>query len=82
MPIYDYYCVDCGARFRGVAGLPDITGLCLDCGGLMLRLDEDIFQHDFTSRLEDQELSRHARTNFPLILEEILEKIFPAEDRL
>lgn len=82
MPIYDYCCVDCGSRFRRVAGLHDITGLCLDCGGLMLRLDEDIFQHYFTSRLEAQEPSRPARTNFPLILEEILKKIFADEDRL
>lgn len=82
MPIYDYCCVDCGSRVRRVAGLQDITGLCCECGGLMLRLDEDIFQYYFASRLEDQEPSGQAKTNFPLILEEILEKIFADEDGL
>lgn len=42
MPIYDYQCVDCAARDQRVAGLDDATAQCT-CGGLMLRLDEDIF---------------------------------------
>jgi hypothetical protein len=31
-----------------VAGLDDHTALCVDCGGIMLRVDEDIFQAYFT----------------------------------
>jgi putative FmdB family regulatory protein len=47
MPIYQYQCVDCGSRDQRVAGLDDHTALCADCGGLMLRLDQDIFQPYF-----------------------------------
>ncbi len=43
MPIYEYQCVDCDGRDQRVAGLDDHTALCADCGGLMLRLDEDVF---------------------------------------
>jgi putative FmdB family regulatory protein len=43
MPIYDYKCVDCGGQDQRVAGLDDHTALCTKCGGLMLRLDEDVF---------------------------------------
>jgi len=35
-----------------VAGLDDHTALCIQCGGLMLRLDEDVFQPYFEKRLE------------------------------
>ncbi len=47
MPIYEYQCVDCGEQDHRVAGLDDHTALCFQCGGLMLRLDEDIFQPYF-----------------------------------
>ena len=47
MPIYEYQCVDCSSRDQRVAGLDDHTALCTQCGGLMLRLDEDIFQSYF-----------------------------------
>ena len=43
MPIYEYQCVDCGGGDQRVAGLDDHTALCTQCGGLMLRLDEDVF---------------------------------------
>jgi len=43
MPIYEYQCVDCGGRDQQVAGLDDHMALCPNCGGLMLRLDEDVF---------------------------------------
>ena len=32
-----------GEREPRVAGLDDHTALCAKCGGLMLRLDEDVF---------------------------------------
>ena len=51
MPLYEYQCVNCGNRDQRVAGLDDHTALCIACGGLMLRLDEDIFQPYF----EEQE---------------------------
>lgn len=44
MPIYEYQCVDCTATDKRVAGIDDHTALCVNCGGLMLRLDEDVFQ--------------------------------------
>jgi putative FmdB family regulatory protein len=47
MPIYRYQCVDCGGQDQRVAGLDDHTALCTQCGGLMLRLDEDIFRPYF-----------------------------------
>lgn len=47
MPIYDYQCVDCSEREQRVAGLDDHTALCVACGGLMLRLDVDVFQPYF-----------------------------------
>ena len=47
MPIYEYQCVDCEGRDQRVAGLDDHTALCTQCGGLMLRLDEDIFRPYF-----------------------------------
>ena len=47
MPIYEYQCVDCGKLDHRVAGLDDHTAICIDCGGLMLRLNEDVFQPYF-----------------------------------
>ena len=47
MPIYEYQCVDCKSRDQRVAGLDDHTALCTQCGSLMLRLDEDVFQPYF-----------------------------------
>jgi putative FmdB family regulatory protein len=47
MPIYEYQCVDCTGQDHRVAGLDDHTALCTQCGGLMLRLDEDVFQPYF-----------------------------------
>jgi putative FmdB family regulatory protein len=52
MPIYDYLCADCGGRDQRVAGLDDHMALCVQCGGLMFRLDEDVFQPYFEERLE------------------------------
>lgn len=47
MPLYEYQCVDCGSRDFRVAGLDDHTALCIACEGLMLRMDEDVFQPYF-----------------------------------
>ena len=47
MPIYEYQCLDCGSRDQRVAGLDDHTALCIQCGGMMLRLDEDVFHPYF-----------------------------------
>jgi len=43
MPLYEYQCVDCIEKDQRVAGIDDHTALCAKCGGLMLRLDEDVF---------------------------------------
>jgi putative FmdB family regulatory protein len=47
MPAYEYKCIDCGAEEERIAGLDDNTALCVDCGSLMLRLDEDVFRPYF-----------------------------------
>ncbi len=47
MPLYEYQCVDCGSWDQRVAGLDDHTAICAQCGGLMLRLDEDVFRPYF-----------------------------------
>jgi hypothetical protein len=47
MPIYQYQCVDCSRPDHRVAGLDDNTAICMHCGGLMLRLDEDVFRPYF-----------------------------------
>jgi hypothetical protein len=52
LPIYEYQCVDCEGRDQRVAGLDDHTALCAQCGGLMLRLDEDVFQPYFEDLAE------------------------------
>lgn len=43
MPIYEYQCLDCAWQDKQVTGCDHHTALCAHCGGLMLRLDEDIF---------------------------------------
>ena len=62
MPIYEYQCVDCGGRDQRVAGLDDHTALCAQCGGLMLRLDEDVFQPYFEEVAE--RLARNQNQSF------------------
>jgi putative FmdB family regulatory protein len=47
MPLYEYKCVDCGSQDQRVAGLDDHTAMCITCEGLMLRLNEDVFQPYF-----------------------------------
>jgi len=47
MPIYEYQCVDCGCREQRVGGVDDATALCIKCGGLMLRLDDDLLSSYF-----------------------------------
>jgi putative FmdB family regulatory protein len=50
MPVYEYHCVDCGESDRRVGALDDQTAICAQCGSLMLRLDEDVFQPYFDNR--------------------------------
>jgi putative FmdB family regulatory protein len=47
MPLYEYQCVDCGSQDQRLAGLDDHTAICTFCEGLMLRLNEDVFQPYF-----------------------------------
>ena len=55
MPVYEYQCVDCGNRDERLAGLDDYTAICVQCGGLMLRLDEDAFTPYFAVPMLSQE---------------------------
>ena len=43
MPRYDYHCIDCGADDPRIAGVDDHLAVCVACGGVMLRIDEDIW---------------------------------------
>lgn len=43
MPLYEYFCADCGESDHRIAGIDDKVALCVGCGGLMLRMDEDIW---------------------------------------
>lgn len=47
MPSYEYKCIQCGAEEERIGGLDDNTALCVECGDLMLRLNEDIFRPYF-----------------------------------
>jgi putative FmdB family regulatory protein len=47
MPSYEYKCIHCGAQEERIGGLDDNTALCVDCGNLMLRLNEDAFRPYF-----------------------------------
>ena len=47
MPLYHYQCLDCAAQDPRLGGLDDHTAICVACGGLMLRLDLDLFQPYF-----------------------------------
>jgi putative FmdB family regulatory protein len=47
MPSYEYKCIQCGAQEERIGGLDDDTALCVDCGNLMLRLNEDVFRPYF-----------------------------------
>jgi putative FmdB family regulatory protein len=55
MPVYEYQCVDCGGLDRIVGGLDDQTAICTQCGSLMLRLDEDVFQPYFDNKFDDKD---------------------------
>ena len=57
MPVYEYQCLDCGEVDQRVGGLDDQTAICVQCGSLMLRLDEDVFQAYFENRDELTEVS-------------------------
>ncbi|MEW6386158.1 MAG: FmdB family zinc ribbon protein [Thermodesulfobacteriota bacterium] len=47
MPIYGYRCLDCGSWDQRVAGLDDDTAICTKCGGLMLRVADNIWDPYF-----------------------------------
>ena len=40
-------CLDCSGKDQRVGGLDDYAAICVPCGGVMLRLDEDVFQPYF-----------------------------------
>ena len=43
MPAYNYRCVDCGTDDCRIGGLDDHVAVCVACGGMMLRTDDDLF---------------------------------------
>jgi putative FmdB family regulatory protein len=47
MPVYEYRCMDCEELDQRVGGLDDRTAICAQCGSMMLRLNEDVFQPYF-----------------------------------
>ncbi len=54
MPFYAYKCIHCYAEEERLGGLDDDTALCLQCGNIMLRLDEDVFQPYFEESQKEQ----------------------------
>ena len=54
MPSYEYKCIDCGAEEERIAGLDDNTALCVGCGNLMLRVNEDVFRPYFEKAEEEK----------------------------
>ncbi len=62
MPIYEYQCVDCGGADLRVAGLDDHTAICVACGGLMLRLNEDVFRPYFEEVAQPASLEKASNT--------------------
>jgi hypothetical protein len=47
MPVYEYQCISCRTAEVRIGALDDNTAICMDCGDLMLRMDEDIFKPYF-----------------------------------
>ncbi len=50
MPVYECQWVDCGELDQRIGGLDDQTAIGAQCGSLMLRLDEDLFQPYFDNQ--------------------------------
>ena len=46
MSLYRYECVKCGVQDDRIGSVDDCTALCVLCGGVMLRLDKDVFKSD------------------------------------
>ncbi|AEB08162.1 FmdB family zinc ribbon protein [Desulfobacca acetoxidans] len=62
MPAYEYKCIHCGKEEVRIGGLDDDTALCIECGNLMLRLNEDIFWPYFEKECEAAPISEKKRT--------------------
>ena len=43
MPLYEYLCMDCGETDQRVAGTDDHVAICVNCRGVILRVDMDIW---------------------------------------
>ena len=43
MPLYEYPCMDCGETDQWVAGTDDHVAICVNCRGVILRVDMDIW---------------------------------------
>ncbi len=54
MPMYEYKCIQCQAEDERLGGLDDDTALCLECGNLMLRLNDDAFRPYFEQPEEER----------------------------
>lgn len=86
MPLYDYRCVDCGAQEHRIAGLDDHTALCVECGGLMLRIDDDLFTplfKDFPDQVRSgyERLSNEVEEYICNYLEDLKAKLISAHER-
>lgn len=61
MPAYEYQCISCLAKDFRIGGLDDKTALCMECGHLMLRLDQDIFRPYFDKPQPQTALRKDAK---------------------
>jgi hypothetical protein len=58
MPAYHYQCVECQKREVRIGGVDDHLAVCVCCGHLMVRLDNELFAPYFADgvrRLEGSE---------------------------
>lgn len=58
MPAYEYQCINCQTKEVRIGGLDDKTAICMNCGDLMLRLDDDVFRPYFDKQQRPSERRR------------------------
>lgn len=58
MPVYEYQCINCRTAEVRIGALDDNTAICVTCGDLMLRMDEDIFKPYFEEPVVETALQK------------------------
>lgn len=58
MPLYDYQCGDCGAKDLRIGAIDDQVAICVQCGSLMLRLDDPFADRQSSIDEENESCNR------------------------